>query len=95
MPLMATTAKAATATAYLTKSSSGDAGTIPCWINLGVIASTEYRIANLPFCGDVDGNLKQVELFAGDLVFVIANSSGLCHYWNPRFPLGLLAISDG
>ena len=53
------------------------------------------EIANLPFGGDVDGNLKQVELFAGDLVFVIANSSGLCHYWNPRFPLGLLAISDG
>ena len=46
MPLMATTAKAATATAYLTKSSSGDAGTIPCWINLGVNASTEYRISH-------------------------------------------------
>jgi hypothetical protein len=46
MPLMATTAKAATATAYLTKSSSGDAGTIPCGINLGVNASTEYRISH-------------------------------------------------
>jgi hypothetical protein len=45
MPLMATTAKAATATAYLTKSSSGDAGTIPCWINLGVNSSMEYRIS--------------------------------------------------
>jgi hypothetical protein len=24
--------------------------------------------------------------------YFIGDSSGLCHYWNSRFPLGLLAI---